>query len=153
MGQENPEAVEGTTHRVVCILIALCLESILTAFPTIELYSGVQNTGIPIEGIRIEAIHALPRRDTDTRELWTAGPAPASPSPHSFEEFSTAASPVPEHNDDLGHIDAGWTGWVIVPARTPADLPFTSSTVWTATMAYPGDGSLRPYRRYLDSYR
>lgn len=152
--------MEGAAHKAVWIFLTLCLESVLTAFPTISVYSEIQSTGIPLEGIVVEAPDAFLWQNSDNSELWTAGPMDASWYSRLFEESSVAAvlqiprgTGVPGPGDALGYIDPGWTEPVIVPAQTPADSPFTSSMAWMEMTTYSGDGSLRPSRRYSDPYR
>lgn len=119
---------KGTEREVQWMLIAiLCSPSVLAGFPTITVYSEIQNKGIPLEGIALESLDAFHWLSARGSEAPTGGL-------HDTWRYSSL----------LGEREA-------IPAWTPRDFPFAPGLFRMEIPLYDHEGS--PWLSRWDSRR
>lgn len=143
--------MDGRWQRAIGAVILLCSQSILTAVPTIEIFSEAQNVGIPLEGIAIDP----PDRfrwwsEEDGHRLLGVDPlnvlqhAGMHDAPYDIAAGSVFHEIVSVgHPHNLTYITANWAILGTTANSLSIDQRLVTGMFWGEMAAYQGDSSLR----------
>jgi hypothetical protein len=144
--------MEGATWKTLWAIIILCCESLLTAVPTITIFSEPQSAGLHLEGIALDSLGTLRPIAVDRLAEPPILGVPESPR-HADLVGKGRTTVVPEYpfgassfspRHDLDYITCSTTRAIWMPVN----CRFASGISWSETAPFRHEHALWLSRRY-----